>query len=118
MVSNRVALALAAYKHGSNFVFESQECVSCTIFDQCVFGASTAKTTLLVASADLAAALSPPSDKRFCTHPPGPYASVAGTPPTMGVYNTCALQAYRPELNAAMAAALQHLRAAHAGEGG
>eukprot|EP00965_Chrysotila_dentata_P052675 1747815-Pleurochrysis_carterae.AAC.3 len=73
-------------------------------FDQCV--------------ADLAVTLAPAFDERFCSgHPVGTHASVVGAPPTEGIYKTRALQAYPPELNAAVAAALLALLATHAWAG-
>eukprot|EP00965_Chrysotila_dentata_P248903 6208603-Pleurochrysis_carterae.AAC.1 len=47
-------------------------------FDQCVFGASSSKTTQLIASAELLAQLEPRFAEKFCTHPPGTHSSIVG----------------------------------------
>eukprot|EP00965_Chrysotila_dentata_P096542 3190201-Pleurochrysis_carterae.AAC.1 len=58
-------LAKLANMHGVGRVY----------FDQCVFGASSSKTTQLIASAEQ---LQPRFAENFCPHPPGTHSSIVG----------------------------------------
>eukprot|EP00965_Chrysotila_dentata_P073353 2422943-Pleurochrysis_carterae.AAC.1 len=46
--------------------------------DQCVFGASSSKTTQLIARAELLSQLEPRFAEKFCPHPPGTHSSIVG----------------------------------------
>eukprot|EP00965_Chrysotila_dentata_P016261 537738-Pleurochrysis_carterae.AAC.1 len=78
-------LAKLAHMHGVGRVY----------FEQCVFGASSSKTTQLIASADLLAQLELRFAEKFCPHPPGTH---NGEP-----YRTRAAQSYPADMNAALA---------------
>eukprot|EP00965_Chrysotila_dentata_P080096 2643000-Pleurochrysis_carterae.AAC.1 len=61
-------LAKLAQMHGVGRVY----------FDQCVFGASSSKTTQLIASAEILAQFEPRFAKKLCPHPPGTHSSIVG----------------------------------------
>eukprot|EP00965_Chrysotila_dentata_P123668 4088225-Pleurochrysis_carterae.AAC.1 len=61
-------------------------------FDQCVFGASSSKTTQLIASAELLAQLEPRLAEKFCPHPPGTHRSIVGKVADGEPYRTRAAQ--------------------------
>eukprot|EP00965_Chrysotila_dentata_P111248 3677631-Pleurochrysis_carterae.AAC.4 len=63
--------------------------------DQGAFGASSTKTIHFIATKDLATALSPTFDKRFCSHHPScRHASVVEAPPGAdGTYKARAMHA-------------------------
>eukprot|EP00965_Chrysotila_dentata_P068581 2266682-Pleurochrysis_carterae.AAC.1 len=78
-------------------------------FDQCVFGATSAKTTQLLATADVRATLQPLVGERFCSHAPGTHSSIVGVPLVDGGYRTRQAQTFPPALNAQLAVAFAAL---------
>eukprot|EP00965_Chrysotila_dentata_P030740 1024021-Pleurochrysis_carterae.AAC.1 len=75
-------LAKLAHMHGVGRVY----------FDQCVFGASSSKTTQLIASAELLAQLKPRFAEKSCPHPPGTHSSIIGKVAYGESYRTRAAQ--------------------------
>eukprot|EP00965_Chrysotila_dentata_P161210 5323928-Pleurochrysis_carterae.AAC.1 len=57
-------------------------------FDQCVFGASSSKTTQIIAGGKLLSQLQPLFSEKFCPHPPGTHNSIVGKIADGAAYRT------------------------------
>eukprot|EP00965_Chrysotila_dentata_P071946 2376715-Pleurochrysis_carterae.AAC.1 len=75
-------------------------------FDQCVFGASSSKTTQIIASGKLLSQLQPLFAEEFCPHPPGTHNSIVGKIADGAAYGTRAARSYPAEMNADLAVAI------------